>query len=196
MKVVNKIQIPPMSAKAFLVAKGQTLRIIDQAGKQPGDFVAFQADDLSVKFSQARTRVENRRTWITEGHSLWTDSQPPAVLFTVTKDTAGRHDLLYTPCCRYALETRFGVSRDGCHENLAKALEPWGLSAHDIPAPLNLFFNVSVDSHGLISIQEPTSASGAAIDLRAEMNTLVAIATCSVPLTGKENTAYQIEILE
>lgn len=196
MTLVNEIYVPPMSAKAFTVAKGQTVRIIDLEGKQAGDFVAFKADDISVRFSQARTRVENGRVWITQGHSLWTDGLPPEVLFTITRDTAGRHDLVYVPCCRYALKKRFGVSRDGCHENLARALESWGLSAHDIPPPLNIFFNVSVDSHGLISIREPTSAMGDAIDLRAEMDTIVAVSTCSVPLPDKENSAYQIKILK
>ena len=110
-----------------MVRAGETVRIVDLEGKQPGDPVAFKTDDFAVKLSQARTRVENQRVAVTQGHALWTNTFPPEVMFTITEDTYGTHDLLYPPCCRYALEKRFGVSRDGCLEHLAKALEPWGV---------------------------------------------------------------------
>ena len=196
MKVVNDIHIPPKSARALAVEAGQTVRIIDTAGRQPGDFVAFKADDLSVKFSQARTRVENRTVRVTQGHALWTNTQPPRVMFTIAADMCGTHDLLYTPCCRYALEKRFGLSCDGCIENLANALKPWGILAHEISDPLNLFFSVHVDGEGEMEIREPTSKPGDFIDLKAEMDCVVAVSTCAVPLSGKENTSYEIRILE
>ena len=194
MKKATEIVIPPMSAKAFAVARGETVRIIDVEGKQPGDFVAFNADDLSEKFSQARTRVENRKLTAAEGDRLWTNAVPPRVMFTVTKATCGAHDLLYVPCCRYALEERFGVSRDGCLEHLAAALAPWGIEVRDIPDPLNLFFSVTADPTGEIKIGEQVSQAGDHIDLKAEMDCLAAVSTCSVPLPGKANSAFRIEV--
>lgn len=185
-----------MSAKAFAVARGQTVHIVDIAGGQPGDFVALKSDDLSVRLSQARTRVENRSTRATRGTRLWTNTLPPQVMFTITGDTCGTHDLLYLPCCRYALETRFGVSRDGCLENLAKALEPWGVTVQDVPEPLNVFFHVAVDAAGAMEIRPPTSSPGDAIELRAEMGCVVAVSTCAVPLPGRDNSSYQIMILD
>lgn len=196
MNLIRDIHVPPMSARALAVAKGQTLRIVDVEGRQPGDLVAFMTGDPSVRFCQARTRVENRRCWVTRGHSLWTGEPLPRVMFTITGDTGGRHDLLYTPCCRYALEKRYGVRRDGCHENLVRALEDFGFPVREIPPPLNLFFPVSVDSAGLMRIEAPNSADGAAIELRAEMDVVVAVSTCSVPMPGKDNSAYRIEIFE
>ncbi|NOZ20263.1 MAG: urea carboxylase-associated family protein [Planctomycetes bacterium] len=190
----TEIIIPPMSARALVVAKGETLRIVDVDGRQPGDLVVFNADDLAERFSQSRTRVENRKIKITTGDRLWTNTQPPKVMFTIAKDTCGAHDLLYTPCCRYALETRFGVSRDGCLEHLAEALDPWGIGVNDIPDPLNLFFDVAVSTAGDIVIREPTSKPDGHIDLRAEMDCLAAVSTCSVPLSGKANSAYRLEV--
>ena len=188
------IHIPPMSARAFTIAAGQTLRIVDVEGGQPGDLVAFRADDPSIRFSQARTRVENRKVRVTQGDILWTNAARPEVMFTITGDTCGAHDLLYTPCCRYALEKRFDVSRDGCLENLAKALGPWGVEARAIPDPLNVFFRVCVDRAGRMEIREPVSAPGGFIELRAEMDCVVAVSTCAVPLCGKENSGYEIQI--
>lgn len=196
MKVCQEAIVPAMSAKSFSVRSGETVRIIDVRGEQPGDLVAFKASDLDVRLSQARTRVENHKVAITQGDSLWTNTFPPEVMFTITRDTHGAHDLLYPPCCRYALEKRFGVSRDGCLENLARALEPWAVKPHDIPEPLNLFFRVSVDEAGGMELGAPTSKPGSLIEITAEMDCIVAISTCSVPLSGKENSEYHIEILE
>jgi len=196
MKIGREIYIPPMSAKALIIRKGETMRIIDVEGRQAGDFVAFNANDLSEKFSQARTRIENHKFKITEGDSLWTNTIPPRVMFTVTKDTCGTNDLLYVPCCRYALELRFGVSRDGCHENLARSLEPWNIAETELPDPLNIFFNVEVDQRGEIKIGEQISRPGDHIDLRAEMGCLVSVSTCSAPLAEKPNSAFRIQIFE
>ena len=196
MPIVNELIIPPMSARAFVVRRGQTLRVIDVAGGQPGDLVAFAAEDLSVTFSQARTRVENRTVRVTAGHGLWTNAQPPAMMFTITADTGGPHDLLYTPCCRYALETRFGVTRDGCLENLVAALAPWRVAERDVPDPLNLFFNVEVDAAGALTIGTHNSSAGSFIELRAEMDCVVAVSTCAVPVAGRENSPYRVEILD
>ena len=135
MKSEKVFMISPRSAKCFIVNKEETIRITDVNGKQPGDFVAFNLEDPSERFSQARNRVENRKSRVTENDTLWTNANPPRVMFTITGDTCGAHDLLYTPCCRYALTTRFGVEGDGCLENLAKALADWGIEEREIPTP-------------------------------------------------------------
>ena len=196
MDMCQEIMVPPMSAKAFSVSSGQTVRIVDTVGRQPGDLVAFKSGDVAVKFSQARTRVENRRVTVTRGDNLWTNTFPPEVMFTIVRDTYGAHDLLYPPCCRYALEKRFGVSRDGCLENLVKALTAWGVKPHEVPDPLNLFFRVEVDKAGHMAIREPDSAPGSAIELQARMDCVVAVAACAVPCRGRDNSGYVVRIVE
>jgi uncharacterized protein YcgI (DUF1989 family) len=193
-KIIQQIEVPPMSARAFTVARGQRVRIIDVAGGQPGDLVAFHAHDLQERFSQARTRVENRTCRIGAGHQLWTNAQPPRVMLSVTGDTGAGHDLLYTPCCRYALEKRFGVSRDGCLEHLLQALAPWKIGTGQIPDPLNLFFSVDLAADGSLTIAAPRSRPGDYLELRAELDALVAVSTCSVPIAGRANSPFAIEI--
>ena len=190
----RQLAIPPMSARAFFVAKGERLRIIDEKGGQPGDLVAFNAQDLAERFSQSRTRVENRASRITQGHTLWTNAVPPRIMLTILANTSGHHDLLYTPCNRYALEKRFGVSRDGCQEHLADSLAPWGIKLRDIPDPLSLFFNVVTNATGALSIGDHQSKPGDFIEMRAEMDCLVAVSTCSVPIHGRTNSGFAIYI--
>jgi len=195
MQLVQHLLIDSMSAAAITIRKGQILRITDSEGGQPGDLIAFHLHNFAEKFGQARTRVENRACSLTTGGQLWTTAIPPRVMFTITADTAGRHDLLYTPCCRYALERRFNVSRDGCHERLAQTVAPWGLTATDIPDPFNLFFTVLVTPDGMLAIGENTSPPGAFIELRAELDVLAAVSTCSAPrANGRPNTGYQMDL--
>jgi len=190
----TEITIPPMYAKAFVATEGEVLRIIDTKGGQPGDLVAFNADDLSEKLSQARTRVENRKIKLTKGDTLWSNALPPRVMLSIVADTSGEHDLLYVPCCRYALERRFDVSRDGCAEHLAEVLAPWGIGVRDMPDPLNLFFSVTVDGAGEMHIADHSSKPGDFIEFKAEMDCLIGVSTCSVPLAGRENSSYVVQI--
>lgn len=195
MTPAKQIHIPPMSAEAFAVSEGETLRIVDVEGGQPGDLVAFNLHDLTEPFSQACTRVENRTCRPTAGHKLWTGGVPRRALFTIVADT-GVHDLLYAPCSRYVLEKRFNISRDGCLEHLARALVPWEIPAHRMPDPLNLFFSVTLGTDGAIAIGNRRSCPGAHIDLQAHLDCLVAVSTCPVPREGRENSGYRIEIFE
>ena len=186
--------LEPMSAGAFVVAKGATVSVIDVAGGQPGDLVVFDANDHRVRHAAARSRVENGSVRPTTGDVLWSGGPSPIPLMTITADTAPAHDLLYPPCCRFALRKRFGVDRDGCMEHLLAALEPHGVALHDLPDPLNLFFHVNVTDAGQLSLGAHRSPPGAAITLRAETDCLIAVSTCSVPIEGRDPTGYRIEI--
>jgi uncharacterized protein YcgI (DUF1989 family) len=67
----------PHSAEAVVLRVGELLRVIDAVGGQPGDWVAFNANNLAERFSQSRTRVENRVYRITPGaHPVEQHSAP------------------------------------------------------------------------------------------------------------------------
>jgi uncharacterized protein YcgI (DUF1989 family) len=189
----SAINIPPMSARAWRLARGGRMRIIDLAGGQPGDLVAFNANDYSEHFSQARTRVENQSCRAGAGDALWTNAVPPRVMLRIVADDSdGMHDLIYTPCCRYALEKRFDVSRDGCHEHLTAALADRGIVGA-LPDPLNLFFHVAIAADGTLALASHNSKPGAAVVIEAQIDCVVAVATCAVPIAGRENSGYHVE---
>ena len=189
------IDVPPKSARAFEVPAGATVRIVDRAGGQPGDLVAFAAGDHCERLSQARTRVECGTFRPTVGHSLWSNTVTPRPLMTIVSDTAPAHDLLYPACCRFALRKRFNVDSDGCQEHLAEALAHWRIAARDLPEPLNLFFRVNAAADGTIKVAEGGSRAGDFIELRAEVHCVVAVATCSVPRAdGQPNSGYEIVV--
>ena len=191
-KVIFDQVIPPKSALAFVVKKGQYLRITDIEGKQVGDLVVFNEHDHSEKLCQPYTRehaVANQE-WpkvrfvvqgITTGHSLISTIRNRMMIIVAdTPVPGGIHDFLVGSCSSwvYSDMTGFGP-RDGCLELLAKALEPYGIAKGNISHPMNVFMNVHYEaSTGMLVIDEPVSRPGDYLELVAEMDCLVALTTC------------------
>lgn len=100
-------------------------------------------------------------------------------MFTILADTCGRHDLLAGSCNAQIDKVRYGVDAHyGCVENFVAALAPYGIERKDIPMSLNFFMNCPVDSSGAWTIATPVSKAGDYVDLRAEMDCVVALSNC------------------
>lgn len=205
--IVQEVTIPRNSGQAFELKKGQAIRVI---GTTIADFVAFNRDDLTDRFDQARTKVYNRKIFISTGDVLMTKSNRH--LLTIIKDTyeEGTHDLQHGMCSRsrFELAAREGrlaeyYFRDiapeefpdhGCWENLTEALKPWNIPPYDIPSPFNLFQTVNIDARTGLMVNSTTRPKpGTYVDLRAEINCLVAISSCpDLWAGGKQGLQVQV----
>ncbi len=196
-KTILDLTLSPKTSKAFFVKKGQRLRIIDVEGKQVGDFIAYNADYLREKLSQARTRAFPMSLILNVGNKLYSDKDNP--MFTVLEDTCGVHDLLWQPCSRWVYKNRFGVDQDGCTELLASALLEAGFPELDPVDPFNVFMNTRLHPDGRLEIVEPVSKPGDYVELLAEMNCLCALSTCPnefAPTNGWKVTPLRVIISE
>jgi len=190
--------IAPKSAIAFEVRKGQSIRVTDVEGSQVADFVAFRLDDYSERFSQANTRCNNQTIRITTGHVLY--SNHSNVMFRIAEDTVGVHDLLFAPCNWFIYDKVLQVGpRNGCLENLAMALRPYGIPQAAVPDPFNIFMHTHIDEQHRLSIKKPLSKAGDCIVLVAEMDCLVAITSCAEDVSDcneRHCTPIQVEVLQ
>lgn len=178
----KSVIIEPKSARAVSVRRGQTLRIEDLDGGQVADFVCFSSRDHGERFSQAKTRVRNWSVRLSTGSQLI--SNRDNVMFTIKQDTVGVHDVVFCPCHSHVYEHVFGVGpRNGCLENLAAAVAAAGISADDLPDPLNIFMNTGIKDGGEIFVAATPSKKGDFIDLLAEMDCLVAVSACADDVT-------------
>jgi uncharacterized protein YcgI (DUF1989 family) len=102
-------------------------------------------------------------------------------MFTIVGDTVGVHDFSIAPCSPEMFALLHGITDDhpSCFENLTRALEPYEISPDAIPTTFNPFMRVGIAPDGSISVEAPVSRPGDHIDLRAEMDLLVAITACS-----------------
>jgi uncharacterized protein YcgI (DUF1989 family) len=178
------------------------------------DFVAFNLNDLRERFDQARTKVYNMNIFVTTGHPLV--SKYNNVMLTISHDgyKDGTHDMQKGTCSKHSfsrfVETPEGVEKwkklgrsipppdHGCWENLTEALKTWKVAAEDIPNPLNLFQTMDIDGKtGTMKFSQVEShdrSPGSYVDLRAEMDCLVALSAC--PEGGRTKTPTQVQIYE
>lgn len=169
--------IPPQGGTAFKMYAGQVLRIIDVEGKQVADLISFNVDDYEDKTSVHNTLLLNKTIFIKKGHVVW--STKGTKLMTIVADTVGVHDLISGSCSKQLNSIRYGVrGTPTCRGNFVKALEPYGIPLGEIPYSFNIFMNTVIRPDGSANIQEPRSKAGDYIDLRAEVDQIVAISNC------------------
>ncbi len=208
MNVFEDITLPGRQGGAWTVRKGQHIRVIDVEGGPIGDFVCFNANDLTERFSQARTRTNHGKFLLSEGDHLYSRENNP--MLSIVEDTYGTHDLQYGMCSAWVYENfrnedYLGFSADelklggplgmptfGCYEVLQRALRDWPIEPHDIPDPINLFQTVDYDvDEGKFALVEGRSKPGDYIDFVARMDTLCALSAC--PSMGR---ALRVRIYE
>lgn len=174
------MRIEPRSGAAFLLKKGQILRVTDPEGEQVSDLLAFSAADIGEALSNGRTFDYEETIRLTAGHRLW--SNRSNVMLEIVKDTVGMHDFLLTPCSE-ATFRHFYPDRPvhrGCFGNLAEALAPHGVTPDMIPTAFNIFMNVPVDgASGRLEVLPPPSRAGDHIELRAAMDLVIGLTACS-----------------
>jgi len=211
MAILKSSIVPKNSGKAFIVKKGQKLRI---AGRTVVDFVAFNLHNLRERFDQARTKTNQVKIFISAGDQLISKLNNP--LLTIIEDTfkEGRHDLQKGMCSKKRFELvakglaqrKFAEGADlnpktpeeipdhGCWENLSDALKPWDIPPEDIPSPFNIFQTMKIDPEtGAMFDTMIRPKEEAHVDFRAEMDCLVGVSAC--PQSGR-GEAIRVEIFD
>jgi uncharacterized protein YcgI (DUF1989 family) len=169
--------IPPRGGTAFTMKAGQVCRIVDLEGQQVADFICFNLSDFTDKLSPENTQLLNGTLFLTTGHHLY--STKATQLMTITADTVGVHDLISGSCSEFTNAFRYGVrGTPNCRSNFERALRPYGIPLAEIPYSFNAFMNTPVASDGKTGIQEPKSKAGDYLDLRANLDLLIAISNC------------------
>lgn len=202
MRVLHESVIKKNTGKAFEVGKGQVIRVI---GESTADFVVFNLRNVSERFDQARTKVNQGKIYVTTGDYLI--SKFNNVMMTIVKDTyEGTHDMekgmcstsfykkwgdkifkIYGGVWKRLGRKRGAAPEHGCWENLARALRPYKVAKEDIPSPLNVFQTMVINARtGSMRYSMTRPKPGASMDLRAEMDCLVGISACPEGGRGKD----------
>jgi uncharacterized protein len=176
-RILRDETIAPAGHFAAEIHKGQVLRIVDIEGQQVADLVTINAHNLAERLSVMNTINLNKQVFPRVGYVLYSDEA--SAMMTIIADTCGAHDMLAGACSRYTNERRYGVKDSkNCRDNLAAALEPWGIGWKEVPFNMNVFMNCPIGSDGNWSIQVPKSKAGDYIDFRAEMDVIAAFSNC------------------
>jgi uncharacterized protein YcgI (DUF1989 family) len=181
---VTRQRIAPQSGAAFEMQRGDCLRVIDPLGEQVADFIAFARDDPREWLSSGRTLDYNNTIYLTTGHVLYSNRSNPLV--TITADTVGRHDFLYTPCSQetFTIIYKTAGHHPSCFENLSTSLATFGITPDQIPTTFNIFMNVEISQAGVLSVLPPLSKAGDYIEMRAEVDLVVGLTACSAEMSN------------
>lgn len=177
---MQDVTIAPRGRLGLRVVRGQRLRVIDVDGQQPLDLIAWSRADPSERLSMAMTRWVSSRWNLATGMTLCSTLARP--MFTVTAETVGIHNLAGGCCNRFANVARFGPAASGpnCFDSFVAVAAELGLGPEQVQLDmvLNAFMKWTYHEDGRRVYDRTASDAGDHIELRAEMDLLVAISNC------------------
>ena len=175
----GRSRIPPQSGVAFRLRRSEVLRITDPEGEQVADLFAFKDGDSACSLSSGRSIDYASKIYLTTGDVLY--SNDSRRMFTIGTDMVGRHDFLLTPCSQEMFEILYHHHghHPSCFENLYRSFAEFGITPDQIGTTFNVFMNVGVDPAGSVSVEAPRSKPGDYLELRADMNMICALTSCS-----------------
>ena len=185
--LLHQFHLEPQTGVGFTVRQGQVIRVIDVDGEQVSDLVCFADGESKEYLSSARSIDYAERIHLSTGDVLYSNLSNP--MLTIIADQVGKHDFLFAPCSQEMFQISYGITEPhpNCLDNLATNLQPFGIQAVQIPTAFNIFMNATITERGEIIINPPVSQPGDYIDMRAEMDLIVAITACSA---GKCNNYH------
>jgi len=202
-RLAKTVEIAARTGKAFEVEQGQVFRVTCIEGPQVADFNAFGRADPREKFWSVKSRIIGS-SHLTTGSQLWSCPPWTRPMLTIIADTVSRdalpggartHDLLFSRCDARHYETVFGKKgMANCHENLASAIKPFGLTQYDVHDPLNLFMTTGSNEAGKPFYLTSNAKKGDYVEFHAEINCLIAISACPGGSSGPQHYPLRADV--
>src|SRR5215211_3170997 len=141
--LVERVEIPKCEGGSLTMRAGQELRVVAVEGPQAADLVAWNADDIRESVSSWLTRHMSHNFGM--ARDVYTKLPAGRVMFEVLDPRPGMLWLSPGRCNRL----KYGdPDHPNCQDILAATIEPYGLSAFDVPEVLNIFMNPRLHDDG------------------------------------------------
>lgn len=165
-----------------IVRKGQMLRLVNTSGAATPALIALNADLPSERLNTGDTAKVQWNAYLGKGRLVY--SEMGRVLFSIVEDTCGYHDLIAGASTAASVARRFADDpyRTNARDNFILALGKFGLSKREVVPCISFFTGIDIVDGSKLKWLGPVSKAGDFIDLRAEMNVLVAVSNTSHPL--------------
>ena len=181
--------LPGSSTWSHILKRGTALRLEALEDNCNVGALLLNADNFSERLNLPDTLKAQHIARLTTGAVLYSDMA--RILCSITDDTLGWHDPLGGCSDRKLVEKRYGAStyqaaRNHWHQNAFDGflieLEKYGFNSRDLMMNINFFSKVEVHDDGSMHFIPNHSKAGSAVELRAEMNTLIILNTCQHPM--------------
>jgi len=189
--------VPAKSSWSGIVKKGQRLRITDLEGQQAVDFLCYNNNDRSDRYSATNTVKVQGNVYVGLGSILYSDSG--TALLEVVEDTIGRHDTVYGCCSNPNNMLRYGVeTTESCYTNFEAELAKLGMGKEAIVPNVNWFMSVPVLEDGSAGVDNVVLRTNSYVTLLAKTDTLAVLSNCPQmhnPCNGYNPTPVKVEII-
>ncbi|HSI60177.1 MAG TPA: urea amidolyase associated protein UAAP1 [Ideonella sp.] len=176
--------VPAGGHGSRLVRRGTSLRLVALEDGANFSLVLYAAADKLERYNMPDSLKAQHTAHYTRGHVLMSDMG--RAMASITQDSLGWHDPLGSLLDAETLAARYPAQPYATHRNaMARAgkesllveIAKHGLAPHDLIAPVNFFSKVSVDAEGRFEFALGHARAGAMVELRFEMDVLIAYAT-------------------
>ena len=186
--IIVKETIPGGWYWTVRLSRWQSLRILNPEGRSAVSALFWNSADPSERYNAGDTLKIQWNAVVTRGSVLFSDMG--RVLMSVTDDTCGAHDGLVggsNPQSNARKYRRADIRNSRDNFRLAAAKN--GLGVRDVPPCITFFAPVSVDDEGRFIWKYNALRPGQYVDLRAEMDVLIALSNCPHPLDPNSDYA-------
>ncbi|WP_076865484.1 urea amidolyase associated protein UAAP1 [Bradyrhizobium mercantei] len=165
--------------------RGDTLRIVNTSGASTVSLLAWNSADTAERLNHADTIKVQWAARLQKGRVLLSDMG--RALLAITEDTSAAHDAVVGGSTAATNRANYGDgSLRNTRENFILAAAKLGLDRRDVHPCVGFFAPVAIDSDGRFVWCGQRRAQGDFVDLRAEMDLLVALSNCPHPLDPAE----------
>lgn len=173
--VIHREEVPAGWYWTTALRRGEALRLVNLTGGSSVSLVAWREADPSERINTADTVKVQWRATLGKGRMILSDMG--RAMLSLIEDTSGLHDLLVGGSTAAS-----AAGGRNTRDNLVGAAGKLGLDRRDIPAAVTFFAPVTVRQDGRFDWRDDLRRAGDFVDLRAEMDLLVALSNCPHPL--------------
>jgi urea carboxylase-associated protein 2 len=192
--VIHCETVPSGWYTTLLLRRGEALRIVDDTGQSSVSLLAWREEDPSERINCADTIKVQWSAAISKGRVILSDMG--RVAFSLIEDSCGAHDLLVGGSTPASVLAATGVSGRNTQENFLAAVSKIGLGVRDISPCITFFAPVALDESGRFLWQQGRKRAGDLVDLRAEMNLIVAASNCTHPLNPQPSAGGNVTLIK
>ncbi len=161
--------------------RGEALRLINTSGASCVSLLAWSATDPSERLNHADTIKVQWAASLRKGRVILSDMG--RTLLSIIEDTGAGHDTLAGGSTAATNAARYGAgAHRNTRDNFILAAGKLGLDRRDVMPCISFFAPVSVDAEGRFQWLADRRQAGDFVDLRAEMDLLIALSNCPHPL--------------
>jgi urea carboxylase-associated protein 2 len=165
-----------------VMRRGSALRLVDLDGGANVAALFYNHDDRLERYNMPDTLKAQHTAHLARGHVCYSDMG--RVLCSIVADSVGWHDPLGALSSAESCRARYGERSYQTHRNdmirsardgLLIELGKHGLGRRDLVPGVNFFSKVAADDAGRMQFVPGHARAGDFVDLRFEMNVLVAL---------------------